>query len=325
MMPRSVHGLTAVRLFHLIASYFHYNVARLSHDAIVVKFLRIIFLSLLLAMPCFVHASTPRIVVTIKPLHSIVAAITEDVAKPELLLDAKVSPHHYHLRPTDAQLLEDADVIVWVGPGMERFLEKPIRRQASDKTIITILEYTDSTGNDHHEQSHETNPHVWLDPVYVLQLANRLSTVLGKRYPWAQARISLNTDKLRQKLRSLDANIQERFSNNREVSAISVHHAWTYFERRYGLKSAGAISNHEHHQPGPARLHEIQLMVRDEMIRCLLAEPQYRPRYLKALLRDSRLRVVTADPLGMDIETGPDAYFQLMQHVAGAYEQCLAR
>src|SRR4051812_646712 len=66
------------------------------------------------------------VVVSIKPIHSLVAAIMDGVGTPDLIVDGAASPHTYALKPSNARALQDAKVVFWVGPGMEAFLEKPL-------------------------------------------------------------------------------------------------------------------------------------------------------------------------------------------------------
>ena len=68
-----------------------------------------------------------KIVVTIKPLYSLVAQLTEGVEEPVLLMKQMQSPHHYTMRPSERRLLADARIIIWIGPQMESYLSKIIK------------------------------------------------------------------------------------------------------------------------------------------------------------------------------------------------------
>ena len=75
-------------------------------------------------------APAPNVLVSIKPLHSIVAAVMEGAGAPELLLTGAASPHSYALKPSDARKIARADVIFWTGPVLETFLETPLANLA---------------------------------------------------------------------------------------------------------------------------------------------------------------------------------------------------
>lgn len=86
-----------------------------------------LLLLLVTASPSWATESpVPQVVVSIKPLHSLVAGVMQGVGKPELLVKSGGSPHGYVLRPSEAQVLSRAQLIVWVGHELESFLEKPL-------------------------------------------------------------------------------------------------------------------------------------------------------------------------------------------------------
>lgn len=82
--------------------------------------------------------AAPNVVVSIKPVHSLVAAIMKGVSEPQLIVEGAASPHTYNLRPSHARSLEKADVVFWVGPGLEAFLEKPLETIATKATVVEL-------------------------------------------------------------------------------------------------------------------------------------------------------------------------------------------
>lgn len=88
-------------------------------------------------------AEAPRVVATIKPIHSLVSAVMGDLGTPDLIVRGSASPHTYSLRPSDASALERADLVFWTGHGMELFLEDALDSLAGDATVV---ELADSSG-----------------------------------------------------------------------------------------------------------------------------------------------------------------------------------
>lgn len=80
----------------------------------------------------------PRVVTSIKPIHSLVARVMGQVGTPRLLVDGAQSPHTYDLAPSEAHALSQADLVVWVGPALESFLTRPVRSLASDATVLRL-------------------------------------------------------------------------------------------------------------------------------------------------------------------------------------------
>ncbi|HEV7248411.1 MAG TPA: zinc ABC transporter substrate-binding protein ZnuA [Shinella sp.] len=104
------------------------------------KAVRALFLStaLLAAGPLAARAEVPNVVVSIKPIHSLVAAIMQGVGEPDLIVEGAASPHTYSLKPSNAAALQDADVVFWVGHGLEAFLEKPLEALGSKATVVEL-------------------------------------------------------------------------------------------------------------------------------------------------------------------------------------------
>ncbi|MEM9634499.1 MAG: zinc ABC transporter substrate-binding protein [Pseudomonadota bacterium] len=91
-------------------------------------------------------AASPSVVTTIKPLHSIASAVMEGVGTPHILIDGAASPHGFALKPSQAFLLQGADAVFWIGPGLAPSLEKPISSMASGATTVELM---DAAGIEH--------------------------------------------------------------------------------------------------------------------------------------------------------------------------------
>ena len=67
-----------------------------------------------------------KVVASIKPIHSLVSYVMDGVGKPDVIVDGYNSPHGFSLKPSHAKMIENADLIIWVGEDLEAFLEKPL-------------------------------------------------------------------------------------------------------------------------------------------------------------------------------------------------------
>jgi len=82
--------------------------------------------------------SAPQVVVSIKPIHSLVAAIMQGVGEPSLIVEGAASAHTYSLKPSHARALQNADLVFWVGSGLEAFLEKPLDALAGKAKVVEL-------------------------------------------------------------------------------------------------------------------------------------------------------------------------------------------
>lgn len=109
------------------------------------------------------------------------------------------------------------------------------------------------------------------------------------------------------------------------VRFIVFHDAYQYFERRFDLLAAGAISIGDASDPSPARIREIQALVSELGVTCAFTEPQYNAGLVDTVFEGSEVRTIgVMDPLGVDIEVGLGHYRQLIGTLMSSLEQCRA-
>jgi len=119
------------------------------------------------------HA-VPHVVVSIKPIHSLVAAVMEGIGEPQLLIKGAGSPHGYALRPSEAQMLAEAELVVWVGEGLETFLQRPLETLGKSARQLELADHLQnrmlpvreggtweghSHDHDNHEHDHHAHDH----------------------------------------------------------------------------------------------------------------------------------------------------------------------
>lgn len=85
-------------------------------------------------------AEVPRVAVDIAPIHSLVARVMDGVGEPGLILQPGASPHEYNLRPSEAALLQEADVVVWVGPDLTPWMQDAVETLAGGAAQLTLME-----------------------------------------------------------------------------------------------------------------------------------------------------------------------------------------
>ncbi|UXS39317.1 zinc ABC transporter substrate-binding protein [Agrobacterium tumefaciens] len=308
--------------------------------------------------------AAPDVVVSIKPVHSLVAAIMRGVGEPQLIVDGAASPHTYNLRPSNARKLEKADVVFWVGPGLEAFLEKPLEALASKATVV---ELEDAKGleklpfreggpfeaHDHGDEGHEAHDghaeeegahdhghdhaegheghdhgaydtHLWLDPANAKAMAQTIETALIAADAGNAATYQANTKKLIDDLDALDTELRETIKPVKDKPFIVFHDAYQYFEHRYGVKTAGSITVSPETLPGADRVKQMQEKVRQLGATCVFAEPQFEPKLISVITEGTAAKSATLDPEAATLEPGPDLYFKLMRGIAGSLKDCLS-
>ena len=100
-----------------------------------------IALSILSILTFFTPANAElKVVTSIKPIHSLASYLMDGIGKPELIVDGYGSPHGFSMKPSHAKMLQNADLIFWVGEDLENFLEKPLKSVAKKAEKIELIE-----------------------------------------------------------------------------------------------------------------------------------------------------------------------------------------
>jgi zinc transport system substrate-binding protein len=102
------------------------------------------------------------------------------------------------------------------------------------------------------------------------------------------------------------------------------HDAYHYFERRFGIEAAGSITVNPEVAPGAERVREIRDLMRGAGATCIFSEPQFRSDLIEVVSEGAQVRVGVLDPLGSDLESGPDFYFNLVRTLAMSLRDCLS-
>ena len=124
-------------LYYYIVLY--YNNLNIQHMKNIKKLPFI--LSILSFLTIFAPANAEiKVVTSIKPIHSLASYLMDGVAKPDLIVDGYSSPHGFALKPSHAKMLQNADIIFWVGEDIESFLEKPLKSIAKKAEKIELME-----------------------------------------------------------------------------------------------------------------------------------------------------------------------------------------
>lgn len=297
----------------------------------------------ILSLPAQSASNTPTqavdagpIVVTIKPLYSLVAQLTDGIEKPVLLMSQMASPHHYSMRPSERRLLSNARMIVWIGPQMETYLYKVINQQqavivtAMQAQGLTLLEKRARDGHQHaaDEHSHDDqpddmaiDPHIWLSTQNAIAMSRHINRQLIASDPENSAHYQQNLEHLISRITQLSAEIRSDLKDSQQPY-ITYHDAFQYFEAENQLNFIGSISLDEETGASLKHLREIRTRIEEKNVQCLLYQPP-RPDIVGALAEQTRIRTAPIDPLGQTIKNLGDAWFLIMRSTTENIRQCL--
>ena len=129
-----------------------------------------------------------------------------------------------------------------------------------------------------------------------------------------------NAKETLKKLDSLIADINR--SINKNASFVTFHDAYQYFEKRFGIESVGALTINTDVQPGAKQVSEIQNLIKDKSIKCIFSEPQFNPKLINMIAKNTNIKTGILDPLGSSYKPGKDLYFNLIKDLYKNLNKC---
>ena len=329
----------------------------MKHNNYRFSFLTAIFFIFTLIFTSSVRAEL-KVVTTIKPLHSLITNVMEGVGEPTLIIEGSTSPHSFNLKPSHAKLLEEANIIFWIGEGLETFMEKPLESIVKDAEVISFMEmdsinklkfreenifeshdedshddHDEDSHDDHDEDSHDDHDeyqghaahgdfdaHIWLDPRNAKVMVHEIAHTLSDLDPANEELYNVNANKTILAIDDLIKIINQ--SINKEARFVVFHDAYQYFEQRFGITSAGALTLNTDALPGAKQIFEIQNMIKEKSINCIFSEPQFNPKIIETIAKDTDIKYDIFDPLGANINSDKSLYFTLINNLSKKLRSC---
>ena len=292
------------------------------------------------------------VVTSIKPLHSLTSYIMEGVGEPELIIDGVASPHNFQIKPSHAKMLQNADLVIWIGEDLESFLPTALKSIPKDAVVFELLDQSglkklkfreknifeghddhghdehakkeddhDDHGHDDHGHGHGSfDPHIWLDPANAKVIVKKITNQLSKIDKDNASTYKANSKKV---IKDLDGLIKEvKNEINKDASFVVFHDAYQYFEKRFGLSVIGALTVNPDVMPGAEQLSEIREVIEHEKAKCIFSEPQFNPNIINSIARDTGVKTGVLDPLGANIDKGKNMYFDLIKDMSNSLKDC---
>ena len=308
----------------------------------------------LLSFMSFANAEA-KVIASIKPLHSLVSYVMDGVGTPGILVDGSSSPHTFQLKPSHATMLQEADIIFWIGEDLESFLETPLKSIAKNSRHITLMESDEiellkfreknifgdhdehaddhdeheeneehgDEHDDHDEHGHahgEYDIHFWLDPEVAKTIVKIVTRELSEIDPANSSAYNSNSAKALKEIDQLINDVKSKI--NRDAKYVVFHDAYQYFEKRFGVEVIGALTVNPEVLPGAKQLAEIREVIEHENVNCLFSEPQFNPSIAETIARDTGVKAAIIDPLGAELDPGKDLYFDLIGDIASSFKSC---
>lgn len=289
------------------------------------------------------QAEVPKVMTDIAPVQALVDRVMAGVGTAQVLLPPGASPHDYALRPSDAARIAGAQLVVWTGPELAPWLAGPLAALAPNATRLALLESpgwdrlmlrndpalaeagaATSADAAHDEGDDGLDPHAWMDPIVAAQWMHTIAAALSTADPANAATYGANADAGAAEMQALVAEVDATLAPVTGRGYLVPHDGYQYFERRFAIPAAGAITLSDAAAPGPARIAALKARVAQGGIICILTDPETAPGWAEVLREGTTAKTAQVDPVGATIPRGVAFYPALIRSTAGALAECLS-
>jgi zinc transport system substrate-binding protein len=293
------------------------------------------FLTMALLLPASAAFADIKVLASIKPVQSLVAAIMKGAGTPGLIVKGAASLHSYSLKPSDAAALQDAAVVFRIGPNLEAFLNTPLEALSGKARVVdletapglTLLQVRQGNGFDLDDDGDAAGPHdghIWLDPQNAMAMVDQIAAVLRDADPSQAALYTGNAAAEKAVLVKLEDRLVQKTTPLKARPFIVFHDAIHYFENRFGVKAAGAIALNPENPPGAAALRALKQRIAETKISCVFSEPSFDRKLVDVLTEGTDVKVGVLDAEGALLEPGPELYPQMLEGLAASLTSCLS-
>jgi zinc/manganese transport system substrate-binding protein/manganese/iron transport system substrate-binding protein len=260
-----------------------------------------------------------RVVTTTTLLADLVRQIGGGRVDVESLLTSGADPHDFEPEPKQIVAVEEADLVVIHGLGLDRWVEELIESAGTEAPVLIATAGVPTIASSE-EGFDEGDPHVWLDPRNVQIMTANIAAELARIDLDGAAAFAARAEAYRTQLEALDGWIAERIATippeRRKV--VTSHASLGYYLQRYGLAFVGAVipSLDTRAEPSARDLAALIERIEAEHVPAIFAEVSIDPRLEEEIAAQANVAIVTnlyADSLG-EPGGGADSYIGMMVH-----------
>ncbi|EHL18747.1 metal ABC transporter substrate-binding protein [Peptoanaerobacter stomatis] len=286
-----------------------------------------------------------KIVTSMYPMYDFTKKIAGDKADVENLIPAGVEAHGWEPSATDITKLEDADMLVYNGAGMEGWIEK-VTDSLSNKNLSLVEaskgaelikneEHDEDEEHEHEEGAHEEehhhhhgefDPHVWISIKNAKKEMENIKDALVQADEKNKAYYEENYKKYSEEFDKLDMQFEETLKPYAGKSIVVAHEAFAYLCRDYGINQLGIEGVYEDSEPDPARMKEIIEFVKENNVKTIFFETLATPEVSETIAKETGANTDVLNPIEGLTQEELDAnkdYLSIMQDNLKAIENAL--
>ena len=285
--------------------------------------LLIAFLLLVVSSVSLAESDPSRIVVSIKPIHSIVTGLMKDIGTPELLIKGSQTPYDFTVTATELRQLKTAKLVIWVGAELEKNLEPVIAQLPSSTTVVELLANTRLKILPSRSDPSLRDPFFWMDDRNIIILVDELTELLIHIDPARSHVYKRNRREMMVPLRRIDKEYEYGYRGLKAGMGVTYFDTLQYFEQAYALNILDRVTGTPWDRETAVNILKVRDHIQKNEAACLFIDESMQAENLELIVKDQQINIGKLDVLGKNFSAGADLYLKLMQYNTDIIKQCL--
>ena len=285
--------------------------------------LLVAFLLLVACSASSANSNSSDVVVSIKPVHSIVTGLMKDVGTPGLLIKGSQTPYDFNVTATETAQLKNAKLVIWVGPELEKKLEPLIAELPSSTIVAEILENSRIKVLPSRSNPSLRDPFFWMDDRNIIILVDELTELLMQIDPARSHIYARNRRDILVPLRRIDKEYEYGYRGLKAGIGVTYFDTLQYFEQAYALGILDRVTGTPWDSETVANILKVRNRIQQNEAACLFVDASMHAKNLELIVKDQQINIGKLDVLGRNFSAGADLYLKIMQYNTDVIKQCL--
>ncbi|MDH5601677.1 MAG: SCO family protein, partial [Gammaproteobacteria bacterium] len=269
------------------------------------------------------QGNQPEVVVSIKPIHSIVTGLMKDIGTPELLIKGSQTPYDFTVTANQLSQLKSAKLVIWVGAELEKKLQPVITQLPSSVTVVELLANSRLKILPSRSDKSLRDPFFWMDDRNILILVDELTELLIQLDPARSHVYERNRREMLVPLRRIDKEYEYGYRGFKAGMGVTYFDTLQYFEQAYALNIIEQVSGSPWQQENVVNLLKVKNHIQKKEAACLFLDVSMNAGNLALIENGQKINTAKLDVLGRNFSAGADLYLKMMQYNADVIKQCL--
>ncbi len=267
----------------------------------------------------------PLVMVSIKPIHSLVSALMKGVGTPRLIVEGDKTPLGYTLSKSRSEDIAASDLVIWIGPELEGFLIEPLKRLKGRARVFEMLSDEEFKILPARYRQNARDPYIWLDVRNAEIFVDALYRELVAVDPGSKKIYTRNRDRLKRRIARLDREFEYGFRSIAAGEGWAYHDTQQYFAQSYALHLKGFLSLVPGQPADMTRLLSTRAAIAAGGKTCLFTEAGLTSQNLSILMDGTKAVLAELDSFATKIKPGPGLYEAMMRFNFKAISDCYVK